>query len=183
MIINGVSDKYDARLHRLKKDGVLYIQVDTTGLTAHNDVITRLTILDEGYVVYDQVFKCDAGKLTRKAAEVSGITRDDLREATVTFADALPNLKEQLMGRLLCCCNKDFMLSFLEAEGLSLNRDDIIDLRAIVGQMNHTYSRTTMEDVLRKLTPPDMDDTMPATTWERNFKMYECACTLRDMIP
>jgi hypothetical protein len=40
-----------------------------------------------------------------------------------------------------------------------------------------------MEDVLRKLTPPGMDNTMPATTWERNFKMYQCACTLREMIP
>lgn len=183
MIINGVSDKYDDRLRRMKKEDIFYIQVDTTGLTPHNDVITRLTILEGGYVVYDQVFKCDAGKLTRRAAEVSGITREDLLEATVTFADVLPDLQNRLSGRLLCCCNKDFMLSFLEAEGLYLNRDDIIDLRAIVGQMNHTYSRTTMEDVLRKLTPSDMDNTMPDTTWERNFKMYQCACTLREMIP
>ena len=103
-------------------------------------------------------------------------------EDEAALADALAEIKDMLAGRLICCSNKYFMLKFFEAEGLLLDRDDVIDLKAIVGMMNHTYSRTKMEDVLDTLLPAGVDRTMPNTTWERNFKMYECACALKNMI-
>ena len=182
MFIDGVSDKYDSRFERLQREPVIYVQMDTTGLDAYKDVITRLSILADDALVYDQIFKCDASKLTKRAAEVSGVSRENLMDADVTFADALAEIKDMLAGRLICCSNKDFMLKFFEAEGLLLDRDDVIDLKAIVGMMNHTYSRTKMEDVLDTLLPAGVDRTMPNTTWERNFKMYECACALKNMI-
>ena len=182
MFIDGVSDKYDGRFIRLQSEPVIYVQVDTTGLDEHRDFITRLSILADDDLVYNQIFRCDPSRLTPRAAEVSGISKDDLLEAPVTFADELENIKAMLMGRLICCSNKDFMLKFFEAAGLSLDRDDVIDLKAIAGMMNHTYSRTKMEDVLDTFLPPHKDRSVPTTTWERNFKMYECACALKEMV-
>lgn len=180
--IKGVSEKYNERFERLQKDPVILVHIDTTGLDAGKDHISRLTIIADDMLLYSQVFKCDTSRMSRRAAEVSGISVDDIAASPVSFADEANRIRDMLSNRLICCTSKDFMLAFLAAEGVSLDRDDVIDLKAIVGMMNHTYSRTTMADVLDTLLPADANRQVPDTTFERNFKMYECACVLKEMV-
>ena len=179
--LDGVSDKYNNRLERLQREPVIYVHIDTTGI-GKNDRVTRMSILADDTLAYYQVFNlgADIGKMTRKAVELSGITRDDLQAAPVSFADEKETIRTMLDGKLIICTGKDFMLEFLEREGLVLERDDVIDLRAIVGMMNHTYSRTTMNDVLNTLYGPIVPEY--ETTQERNFLMYQCATRLKEIV-
>lgn len=180
--IKGVSEKYNERFERLQREPVILVHIDTTGLDAKKDHISRLTIIADDMLLYSQVFKCDTSRMSHRAAEVSGISAKDIANSPVTFVDELDQIRDMLASRLICCTSKDFLLAFLAAEGLSLCRDDVIDLKAIVGMMNHTYSRTTMADVLDTLLPADANRQVPDTTFERNFKMYECACNLKDIV-
>ena len=180
--ISGVSDKYDARFERLIREPVIFVHIDTTGLDANKDHISRLTIIADDTLVYCNVFKCDTSRMSNRAVDVSGITREEINASTATFASEIPEISAMITGKLICCTSKDFMLDFFANEGLALDRDDVIDLRAIVGMMNHTYSRTTMADVLDALLPENVDRSVPDTTFERNFKMYDAACNLKEMI-
>ena len=180
--ISGVSDKYDERFRRLIHEPVIFVHIDTTGLKAATDHISRLTVIADDILVYCEVFKCDTSTMSRRAEEVSGITKEEIAESEITFQEAQAEISAILSDKLICCTNKDFLLEFLAAEGLLLERDDVIDLKAIVGMMNHTYSRTTMADVLNTLLPDTSDKSVPDTTFERNFKMYDAACNLKEMI-
>ena len=180
--ISGVSERYDDRLARLIRDPVIFVHIDTTGLDANRDHISRLSIIADDMLVYCNVFKCDTSRMSNRAVDVSGITREDINASDVTFADEIPVISSMITGKLICCTSKDFMLDFMANEGLALNRDDVIDLKAIVGMMNGTYSRTSMADVLKALLPDTVDKSVPDTTFERNFKMYSAACNLKEQI-
>ena len=180
--ISGVSDKYDARFERLIREPVILVHVDTTGLDCKRDHISRLTIFADDTLVYCNVFNCDTSNMSNRAVDVSGLTREEIKASSVKFSDEIAEIASMISGKLICCTSKDFMLDFLSAEGLDLDRDDVIDLKAVVGMMNHTYSRTTMADVLNTLLPNRVSSNAPDTTFERNFEMYKAACALKDMI-
>ena len=168
------TDTIRHKLNRYKNVPVIFIHIDTTGIS-NDDELIRLTILADDTVAYDEIY-FSLKPMNERASMVSGITNEQLQNSQICFIDEIASLKEMLKDKLVVCANEYFTKKYLRKAGLYLEDDNVID---IIKATNYLAAVTITQifDVLKfyELNPYEKN------TYNKNFLLYECACKLQIM--
>lgn len=120
------------RQGRLKPTEIYYIDVETTGLSAANDEILQLSIInDNGDVLFNEYFKPKKVSSWKEAERVNHITpsmvkdKTDIMKHFGTLSDLFNNAK------VLCFYNANFDIPFLRAACLFTHEKIVIDVYSL----------------------------------------------------
>ena len=161
------------RLYKTKP--TIFIHIDTTGL-GYDDEITRLTILSDDTIIYDEIFN-SSRDITSQALRASGLTIDDIHKSDVFIKDEIKTIESIISDKLLVCINERFTIKYLLRAGINIHENNLLDLTQATDYFAKGDIKSSADAV--KFYGYDVDPSK--NTFDRNFVFYDCACKLKVM--
>lgn len=94
-------------LTELFREGFVVIDVETTGLSARDEVVEVAAVSDQGAVLFESLVRPKLGRMPSAAARVHGLRWRDLEDAP-TWPDVVGRLADALAGRRVLAWNAAF---------------------------------------------------------------------------
>lgn len=94
-------------LTELFREGFVVIDVETTGLSARDEVVEVAAVTHDGSVVFESLVRPKLGRVPAAAARVHGLSWNDLRGAP-TWPEIVDDLADALTGRRVLAWNASF---------------------------------------------------------------------------
>lgn len=163
------------KVRQYKNAPIIFIHIDTTGLSASDEVV-RLTVLSDDVVVYDEIYN-SSHEINAQALRASGLTLEEIQESNVYITDEIKKIEEMFANKLLVCINSRFTQKYLSKAGIHIPDDNLLDLT----QATDLFAKGSIKSSQEALIFYGYDTDLSKNTFDRNFVFYDCACKLKVM--